>query len=160
MSYYKHNARPCVYIIIYAQHCVVNGNFTHKVAYMENKMEFGEKIRNARAQCGLSQNGLAEKSGLSLRSIQNYESGQRHPANISIVKNIASALGVSYEYLLDDKAQYVLDAAQKGGESAATDIDRLLSDLQGLFAGGTLSQKDRDKVMKAVNEIYWETKVN
>ena len=123
-------------------------------------MEFGEKIKKARTECGLSQTELAVKSGLSLRSIQNYESGQRHPANISIVKNIATALGVSYEYLLDDRSQYVIDAAVRGGESAATDIDRLLSDIQGLFAGGSLSQQDRDKVMKAVNEIYWETKVN
>lgn len=123
-------------------------------------MEFGEKIKKARTECGLSQTELAVKSGLSLRSIQNYESGQRHPANISIVKNIATALGVSYEYLLDDRSQYVIDAAARGGESAATDIDRLLSDIQGLFAGGSLSQQDRDKVMKAVNEIYWETKVN
>lgn len=121
-------------------------------------MEFGEKIKLKRSEQGLSQGALAERAGLSLRSIQNYESGQRHPANIAIVKNIAAALNVSYEYLLDDRAQYVLDAAQKGGERAATDIDRLLSDIQCLFAGGTLSQGDRDKVMRAVNEIYWETK--
>ena len=121
-------------------------------------MEFGEKIKIKRNEQGLSQGELASRSGLSLRSIQNYESGQRSPANISIVKNIANALDVSYEYLLDDRSQYVMDAAQKGGESAAIDIDRLLSDIQGLFAGGTLSQSDRDKVMRAVNEIYWETK--
>lgn len=121
-------------------------------------MNFGEKVRKKRIEAGLSQSGLAEKSGLSLRSIQNYESGQRSPANITIVKNIAKALGVSFEYLLDDRAQYVLDAAQKGGEAAAVDIDRLLSDIQGLFAGGRLSQNDKDKVMRAVNEIYWETK--
>ena len=121
-------------------------------------MEFGEKIKLKRNELKLSQQALAEKSELSLRSIQNYESGQRHPANIGIVKNIASALGVSSEYLLDDKSQYIIDAAEKGGESAAADVDRLLSDIQVLFAGGHLSQNDKDKVMRAVNEIYWETK--
>lgn len=121
-------------------------------------MEFGEKIKFKRNEQKISQQALADKTGISLRSIQNYESGQRHPANIGIVKNIAAALCVSTEYLLDDKSQYVIDAAEKGGESAAADVDRLLSDIQVLFAGGHLSQSDKDKVLRAVNEIYWETK--
>ena len=121
-------------------------------------MEFGEKIKNKRAEIKMSQQTLADKSGLSLRTIQNYESGQRHPANISIVKDIASALGVSYDYLLDDKSQYVIDAALRGGSEAALDVDRLISDIQGVFAGGMLSQEDKDKVMRAINEIYWEAK--
>lgn len=121
-------------------------------------MDFGNKIKKKRQELGFSQQVLAQKTNLSLRSIQNYESGQRHPANIGIVKDIASALGLSAEYLLDDTAQYVIDAGTKGGENAAADIDRLLSDIQALFAGGILSQSDKDKVMRAVNEIYWETK--
>ena len=67
-------------------------------------------------------------------------------------------LGVSYEYLLDDKSQYVIDAALRGGTEAALDVDRLISDIQGVFAGGQLSQNDKDKVMRAINEIYWEAK--
>ncbi len=121
-------------------------------------MEFGEKIKNKRTELKMSQQTLADKSGLSLRTIQNYESGQRHPANISIVKDIAAVLGVSYEYLLDDKSQYVIDAALRGGKKAALDVDRLISDIQGVFAGGQLSQDDKDKVMRAINEIYWESK--
>ena len=121
-------------------------------------MEFGEKIKNKRTELKMSQQTLADKSGLSLRTIQNYESGQRHPANVSIVKDIAAVLGVSYEYLLDDKSQYVIDAALRGGSEAALDVDRLISDIQGVFAGGMLSQDDKDKVMRAINEVYWEAK--
>ncbi len=121
-------------------------------------MEFSEKLKFKRNELKMSQQLLAEKSGLSLRTIQNYESGQRHPANIAIVKDIAKAIGVSYEYLLDDKSQYVIDAAMRGGEKAALDIDGLLSNIQGVFAGGSLSQEDKDKVMRAINEIYWESK--
>lgn len=121
-------------------------------------MEFGEKIKHKRTELKMSQQTLADKSGLSLRSIQNYESGSRHPANISIVKDIAAVLGTTYEYLLDDKSQYVIEAAIRGGEEAALDIDRLLSDIQGVFAGGFISQEDKDKVMRAINEIYWESK--
>lgn len=121
-------------------------------------MEFGEKIKAKRQELKISQSELAKKARLSLRSIQNYESGQRHPANISIVKDIAAVLGVSYDYLLDDRSQYVIDAEARGGKRAANDIDTLLSDIHGLFAGGELSQGDKDKVMRAINEIYWESK--
>ena len=133
------------------------------VAHMEFKgikgqMEFGEKIKTRRCELGLSQTELASVCGISLRSVQNYESGQRHPANIVIVRKIAAALKLSQEYLLDDAAQYVIDAAARGGDRAAHDIDRLLSDIQGLFAGGELTPQDKDKVMRAINEIYWESK--
>ena len=121
-------------------------------------MEFGEKIKALRSEKKLSQQSLANTAGISLRSIQNYESGTRHPSSITVVKDIATALGTSYEYLLDDKAQYVIDAAQRGGAQAALDVDILISDIQGAFAGGEMSQQDKDKLMRAVNEIYWETK--
>ena len=121
-------------------------------------MEFGEKLRARRTELGMSQGTLAQKSGLSLRSIQNYEGGSRHPGNIAIVKRMAEALDTGWEYLLDDTARYVIDAGERGGESAAADMDKLLSELHGLFAGGRLSQGDKDKVIRAINEIYWETK--
>ena len=121
-------------------------------------MELGEKIKLLRTQKKMSQQVLADKAGISLRSVQNYESGTRHPSNITIIKDIAAILDTSYEYLLDDKSQYVLDAAKRGGVQAALDVDRLISDIQGAFAGGEMSQQDKDKFMRAVNEIYWETK--
>lgn len=121
-------------------------------------MEFGQKLKELRNTRGMSQTALAQKSGISLRTVQNYESGQRHPANIAIVKKLAEILNVSYEYLLDDTSRYVIDAAERAGDAAARDIDTLLSDIQGLFAGGELSQSDKDKVMRAINEIYWESK--
>jgi transcriptional regulator with XRE-family HTH domain len=121
-------------------------------------MEFGEKIKLLRTQKKMSQQTLADKAGISLRSVQNYESGTRHPSNVIIIKDIAAILDTTYDYLLDDKSQYVLDAAERGGMQAALDVDRLISDIQGAFAGGEMSQQDKDKLMRAVNEIYWETK--
>ena len=67
--------------IIYARYCVVNSKNMHYVAHMEFKgikgqMEFGEKIKTRRCELGLSQTELASVCGISLRSVQNYESGQ------------------------------------------------------------------------------------
>ena len=42
-------------------------------------MTLAEKLKNARAAKHLSQRALAEATGLSLRTIQNYELGARLP---------------------------------------------------------------------------------
>ena len=34
----------------------------------------------------------------------------------------------------------------------------LIEGMSGLFAGGTLSDQDKDAVMKALQDIYWESK--
>ena len=34
----------------------------------------------------------------------------------------------------------------------------LIDGMSGLFAGGSLSEQDKDAVMKALQDIYWESK--
>ena len=42
-------------------------------------MKFGEKVRAARLAAHYSQRQLADMTGIALRTIQNYESGERLP---------------------------------------------------------------------------------
>ena len=35
---------------------------------------------------------------------------------------------------------------------------QLIDGMSGLFAGGSLSEQDKDAVMKALQDIYWESK--
>ena len=42
-------------------------------------MKFGEKVRAARLAAKYSQRQLADMTGIALRTIQNYESGERLP---------------------------------------------------------------------------------
>ena len=121
-------------------------------------MAFGDRIREKRTSLGYSQQKLAEKAGISLRSIQNYESNQRYPNNINIVKNIAVALGTTAEFLMAEEDAYIISAAEKGGSAARRDVEGLLGDLNALFAGGGMSPEDKDKVMRAIMDIYWESK--
>ena len=121
-------------------------------------MAFGDRIKEKRASLGYSQQKLAEKAGISLRSIQNYESNQRYPNNINIVKNIAVALGTTAEFLMAEEDAYIISAAEKGGSAAQRDVEGLLGDLNALFAGGVMSSEDKDKVMRAIMDIYWESK--
>lgn len=123
-------------------------------------MAFGDNIRKFRTERGYSQQKLAELSGLSLRSIQNYESNERYPNNIMIVKKIAYALGTTYDVLLSEEDRYAVEAAEAGGSRAARDVKELLGDINSLFAGGDVSEDDKDKVMKAIMDMYWAAKEN
>ena len=64
-------------------------------------MPFGEKLQRLRERAGLSQSGLADKAGLSVRSVQNWEQGHRGPSAAAVLA-LARALGVSAETLLGE----------------------------------------------------------
>jgi transcriptional regulator with XRE-family HTH domain len=62
-------------------------------------MGFGETLKALREKAGHSQSELATRSGLSLRSIQNWEQGHRIPRSQALLA-LAGAVGVSVEQLL------------------------------------------------------------
>ena len=106
----------------------------------------------------LTQVELAKKAGVTARTIQNYELGNRKPVHMEVVQKIADALGTTTEYLLGSSGAYVAEAHEKGGAKAARDIDELVSEVTGLFAGGNLSEEALEGAMKALNDAYWIAK--
>ena len=64
--------------------------------------EFGEKLRKAREEKGITQQTLAEKVFVTRQTISRYETGERYP-DIIILKQLASVLEVSTDYLLGDE---------------------------------------------------------
>lgn len=121
-------------------------------------MSFGEKLKEKRAAAGLTQAELAEKTGVTARTIQNYELGTRRPSNMLVVQRIADVLGTTAEYLLSSGETLVVEAHERGGARAARDIDSLVGEVTGLFAGGSLSDDALDGAMRALNEAYWIAK--
>ncbi len=65
-------------------------------------MTIGEKIRSAREQAGLSRKQLADKSGLSVKSIINWELNVLVPKSVDTILALAQALGVAGIDLLED----------------------------------------------------------
>lgn len=55
--------------------------------------KFADVVRNRRIELGLRQEDLAERSGLSLRAIQNYEAGNVLPRPSSFVMLAATLSG-------------------------------------------------------------------
>ncbi len=121
-------------------------------------MGFKERLKEKRMEANLTQVQLAEKVSVTARTIQNYELGTRKPTKFDVVERIAAALNTTVEYLLGNSGMYVLAAQEQGGAKAAKDIDALVGEVTGLFAGGSLSEEALEGAMKALNDAYWIAK--
>jgi transcriptional regulator with XRE-family HTH domain len=62
-------------------------------------MGFGNMLKEARERAGLTQRQLADKTGLPLGSIRNWEQNHRLP-RLGVVPLLARAVGVPVEKLL------------------------------------------------------------
>ena len=121
-------------------------------------MGFKDRLKEKRLEAGLTQVELAGEAGVTTRTIQNYELGNRKPANMEVIQRIADALNTTTEYLLGSSGAYVVEAQERGGAKAARDIEELVSEVTGLFAGGELSEEAIEGAMKALNDAYWMAK--
>lgn len=119
-------------------------------------MEFTEKLQKLRKEKGYTQAELAEKIGVSCRSIQNYELGARYPKR-DILSKLCSVLGTKIEYLVSSNDFMGLVQAEDGARGVAS-AQQLLDCAGALFAGGEMSEDDKDKVMLALQNIYWKSK--
>lgn len=125
---------------------------------------FAEKIKEARAELGLSQPQLASKCDLSVRVILDYEKGKKRPRATTIMK-LAKALEVSSKFLSDDnctdpmedieKDGYIELARKRYGNGGAREVDELLEANKALFAGGELSEDQKEAFFRAVTEAYF-----
>lgn len=121
-------------------------------------MGFKERLKEKRTEANMTQAALAEKVSVTARTIQNYELGTRKPTKYDIVKKLAEALNTTPEYLLGNGGMLVLTAQEQGGAKAAREIDELVSEVTGMFAGGKLSEDALDGAMQALTRAYWIAK--
>jgi len=123
-------------------------------------MLFGDRVKELRNLTGMSQQELANKAGLSLRSIQNYESNQRYPKDVAILNKLCKALDTTIEDLMKEEDNFIQEATEKYGTRGKRDAQKLVDEIGGLFAGGELNEEDKDKVFRAITEMYWRAKDN
>lgn len=125
--------------------------------------QFSEKVKDARSELGLSQSQLGEIAGVSLRTILAYEKGEKKPRQSTMLK-LAKALKVSVKFLSDDNCEnpvediekdgYIEEARERYGSRGARDVEKLLAENTALFAGGELSQDQKDAFFQAVMTAY------
>lgn len=121
-------------------------------------MDFSQRLKRARMTAGLTQVELAQKLGVTSRSIQHYELGQRRPRKFETVEKLAEILNVEVNDLFDTQTLLLIGAQEKGGAKSARDVEELVSEVSALFAGGELAEEEKDAVMAALTEAYWDAK--
>ena len=121
-------------------------------------MKFAEKIRQLRQQQHRTQREAAEYCGISLRTYMAYEQNGRYPRRREIYDKLAAFYGVDKNYLMTEDEEFVSEACAQYGERGRQQAEQLVAQLSGLFAGGELSENDRDAVMLALYKAYFECK--
>ena len=127
----------------------------------------GEKIRERRTHLGLTQTELANKIGVTLRTITKYEKQGVMPRGRNL-RELAKVLGVSEVYLANEEiedetygleeAPYIDSVRAAYGAKGANDMQNLLLQTQAMFAGGDVPEEDKELFFQAVTEAYFANK--
>lgn len=120
-------------------------------------MKFSERLKSLREHKKMTQEQLSKETGISCRSIQNYEAGTHRP-RYGATEKLAEALGVPISELLGEKEVLVAQAHDKYGSKGAKQAKQLMEEVTGLFAGGEMAEEDMDVMMKAIQDAYWIAK--
>ncbi len=122
-----------------------------------------EKIKEARAFMNLSQSKLAEEVGVTTRSIQAYELGEKKP-RLRVLLSLARALNVSSKYLSDDectdpsaeieKDQHLEAAQQSFGVKGAQKFDSVRKDSIAFMAGDDITEEEKIKFIADMQKAF------
>ena len=121
-------------------------------------MLFGEKLKKLRTDANMSQEELASKLGITRRSIVYYETQSRYPKKREIITGISGIFNVPVDFLINDGDDFIARAAAAFGATGTAEAMQLVREIGGLFAGGTINEEDKDKIFKAISDLYWESK--
>ena len=121
-------------------------------------MLFGEKLKELRRREGLTQEALAAEIDVTKRTLINYESGRCYPKQTEIIMRLAKRFSVSADYLMSEADEFVAQARERGGARGMAHAKELVAEVSGLFAGGELEDDDKDAVLRAIMDAYWDAK--
>ena len=119
-------------------------------------MTFGEKVRALRRSARLTQSQLAEQIGVTLRTVQGYESGTSYPKQREIYRKLADLFGCDVNYLLTE------DTPSGGRSGSLPDLSvraRALSkELCVLLSSASLDETTEDALMQELQNAYWTSR--
>ena len=128
---------------------------------------FGQKMQILRISKKISQTELAERVGVSRRSIFDYENDNATPRK-KIMQKIADELGVTVTYLTDPDEEdpqagkiqeiYEDQVRKEFGEKAVREMNEMAQKPAAFFAGGDIPQDDKDAVFEIMATAYYAAK--
>lgn len=123
----------------------------------------GEKVKDRRVDLGLTQQELANQTGIALKTLANIEVRGAIPRSTTLRK-LCTVLGVSEMYLTNDEitdssygleeAPYVDSIREQYGKPAADGMAEVLEKSRMFFAGGEVPQEDKDAFFAAIASAY------
>ena len=128
-------------------------------------MKFSDKLKKLRNDLNLSQGELAEKIGVTTRTIAAYEGGECTPRYSKTYKKLGEALGVDPEYLASESDDEAWEADENGEGQGGQDPSArkpkghrrskvILGDSESLFMGGELSTEDADAFVRDMEQLF------
>ena len=117
-------------------------------------MEFHERLLMLRRKRGITQQEAVDALGVSRPTYGGYESGKRRPQRRNMYQKIADFFGVSVDEFFEENED-ARAKAQPASDGSAIIAQHLAGELAGLFAGGKLSDADKDAVMHSLERAYW-----
>ena len=119
---------------------------------------FADRLKTLRVSQNMTQEQLAERLGVVRKTVSDYENGKRYPKSQDTVTKLCRIFNVSRDYLMGDDDELVLSADGKYGRDAGEKARRIINETAALFAGGELSEEDKELVFRAISEVFWETR--
>ncbi len=127
----------------------------------------GDKLKTLRLSRKMSCTALSQASGLSVYAIRSFERNDREPDVIAIRK-LSSALEVGTDYFMEDdlfqkelhKYEVLARAKELYGTRGMARARQIYESPRGLYAGGRLSEEDRDAFRELLLQIFFEAKEN
>lgn len=122
-------------------------------------MNFAQQLKDLRKEKNLTQEELAKKTGISLRTISRYELGDTLPRTKKYYEKIAEALDGDADYFLSQEANFLINARNEFGYKGAKDAEELVNEMIGLMAGGELPDEDKATILDAMQEAFYMAKL-
>ena len=109
----------------------------------------GDTIRKLRNSKKMTQRELACILHISTSTVGMYERNQRNPDKDILIK-IADYFGVSIDYLLGYEPL----------KQELNQFDKVMNEATSMFTDKEIPEEDKEKLMLALNELFWEAKQN
>ncbi len=126
---------------------------------------FGDKLRALRLSKKMTLIELSRASGLTDRTLRYLENDERRPG-VDVVKKLSAALEVDTDYFMEDdlfqqelqKNEILAQAKEKYGARGMAQARQIYESAKALYAGGRLSEEERDSFRDLMMEVFFETK--
>ncbi len=122
-------------------------------------MKISEKLEYLLTRQRISRTDFVKKVGITYRALYYYLKDKRKPRK-AILKRMADELGVTPEFLSNDNIDIELTAEDKllktlmNSGKRCTGAVKFFEETKGLFAGNSISDEDKDLMIRCLNEIY------